>query len=93
MSIVCPLRGSSNVTLIEQINASDLIKMYNKLLKSDISKEFGDVKKIGFYHCIDSDLRFFYPMVTGSKIFTNICKNLNGTTWMRKMNMIMRIIL
>jgi len=69
MSIVCPLSGSSNVTLIEQINASDLIKMYNKFLKSDISKEFGDVQKIGYYHCIDSDLRFFYPMVTGSENF------------------------
>jgi len=55
MSIVCPLSGSSNVTLIEEINASDLIKMYNKFLKSDISKEFGDLKKIGYYHCIDSE--------------------------------------
>ena len=76
MSIVCPLSGSSNVTLIEQINASDLIKMYNKFLKSDISKEFGDVKKIGYYHCIDSDLRFFYPMVTGSeKYYEHLQKN------------------
>lgn len=69
MSIVCPLSGSSNVTLIEQINASDLIKMYNESLQADISKEFGDLKKIGYYHCIDSDLRFFYPMVTGSEKF------------------------
>jgi len=69
MSIVCPLSGSSNVTLIEQINASDLIKMYNKALQADISKEFGDVKQIGYYHCIDSDLRFFDPMVTGSEKF------------------------
>jgi hypothetical protein len=43
--------------------------MYAKFLKSDISKEFGDVKKIGYYQCIDSDLRFFYPMVTGSENF------------------------
>lgn len=76
MSIVCPLSGSSNVTLIEQINASDLIKMYNQALQADISKEFGDVKQIGYYHCIDSDLRFFYPMVTGSeKYYEHLQKN------------------
>jgi 2-polyprenyl-3-methyl-5-hydroxy-6-metoxy-1,4-benzoquinol methylase len=76
MSIVCPLSGSSNVTLIEQINASDLIKMYNQALQADISKEFGDVKQIGYYHCIDSDLRFFDPMVTGSeKFYEHLQKN------------------
>ena len=76
MSIVCPLSGSSNVTLIEQINASDLIKMYDQSLQADISKEFGEVKQIGYYHCIDSDLRFFYPMVTGSeKYYEHLQKN------------------
>ncbi len=76
MSIVCPLSGSSNVTLIEQINASDLIKMYNQALQADISKEFGDLKQIGYYHCIDSDLRFFDPMVTGSeKFYEHLQKN------------------
>jgi 2-polyprenyl-3-methyl-5-hydroxy-6-metoxy-1,4-benzoquinol methylase len=76
MSIVCPLSGSSNVTLIEQINASDLIKMYNQALQADISKEFGDVKQIGYYHCLDSDLRFFDPMVTGSeKFYEHLQKN------------------
>ena len=43
MSIVCPLSGSSNVTLIEQINASDLIKIYKQCLQADISKEFGEM--------------------------------------------------
>jgi 2-polyprenyl-3-methyl-5-hydroxy-6-metoxy-1,4-benzoquinol methylase len=76
MSIVCPLSGSSNVTLIEEINASDLIKMYNQCLQADISNEFGEVKKLGYYHCIDSDLRFFYPMVTGSeKLYELLQKN------------------
>jgi 2-polyprenyl-3-methyl-5-hydroxy-6-metoxy-1,4-benzoquinol methylase len=76
MSIVCPLSGSSNVTLIEQINATDLIKMYDQSLQADISKEFGEVKQIGYYHCIDSDLRFFYPMVTGSeKYYEHLQKN------------------
>ena len=76
MSIVCPLSGSSNVTLIEQINASDLIKIYNQCLQADISKEFGDIEKIGYDHCIDSDLRFFYPMVTGSeKFYEQLQKN------------------
>ena len=76
MSVVCPLSGSSNLTLIEQINASDLIKMYDPSIQSDISKEFGDVKQIGYYHCIDSDLRFFDPMVTGSeKYYEHLQKN------------------
>ncbi len=74
MSIVCPLSGSSNVTLIEEINASDLIKMYNQALQADISNEFGDVKKFGYYHCIDSNLRFFDPMVTGCEKFSTLAE-------------------
>jgi 2-polyprenyl-3-methyl-5-hydroxy-6-metoxy-1,4-benzoquinol methylase len=50
--------------------------MYNQALQADISKEFGDVKQIGYYHCIDSDLRFFDPMVTGSeKFYEHLQKN------------------
>jgi 2-polyprenyl-3-methyl-5-hydroxy-6-metoxy-1,4-benzoquinol methylase len=75
-SIVCPLSGSSSVSLIEEINVSDLIKMYGEFFKVDGYKEFGDLKKLGYYHCKESDLRFFYPMVTGSeKLYEQLQKN------------------
>ncbi len=68
MSIVCPLSGSSNVVLVEEIKTADLAKIYNKLIDNVVS-EFSKIDKIGLYHCIESDLRFFYPFVTGSENF------------------------
>jgi 2-polyprenyl-3-methyl-5-hydroxy-6-metoxy-1,4-benzoquinol methylase len=39
------------------------------MLKIDISTEFGAVEQISLFHCLDSDLRFFYPPITGSARF------------------------
>lgn len=69
MNIVCSLCGSSNIIFLEMVKIKDLIKMYNKMLNSDISSEFGDLKEMGFYKCTECDLRFFYPIVTGSEAF------------------------
>ncbi|MBW4682215.1 MAG: class I SAM-dependent methyltransferase [Microcoleus vaginatus WJT46-NPBG5] len=67
--LVCPLSSSSEVVLIEKIKVKDIINIYNKQLKFDVSKEFKSIKEIGFYHCIDSDLRFFFPLMSGSEAF------------------------
>lgn len=74
-SLVCPLSGSSEVVLLEKIEVKDIINIYNKQLKIDVSEEFKDVKEIGFYHCIDSDLRFFFPLITGSEAFYEKLQN------------------
>ena len=69
LNIICPLSGSSNVVLIKRIITKDLIKLYKKQLKIDISSEFVGYKEIGFYFCPDSDLQFFYPLINGSESF------------------------
>ncbi|MDB9454096.1 class I SAM-dependent methyltransferase [Dolichospermum circinale] len=69
MEITCPLSKSTKLNLIEEVTTKDLNKQYQKMLGSDISKEFGQTEKIGLYHCLDSDLRFFYPTITASESF------------------------
>jgi 2-polyprenyl-3-methyl-5-hydroxy-6-metoxy-1,4-benzoquinol methylase len=69
MKITCPLSSSTNLNLIEEVATKDLNKKYQKMLGSDISSEFDQTEKIGFYHCLDSDLRFFYPTITASESF------------------------
>lgn len=72
MNIICPLSGSSNVVLVEKIRTNDLIKLYKKQLKIDISSEFAGHKEMGLYFCSDSDLKFFYPLINGSESFYEI---------------------
>ena len=67
--VVCPLGCSSHVNLIEHIRTSDLARLYTASLKIDISPEFMGIDEIGYYHCPDSDLRFFFPSVEGSAAF------------------------
>ena len=75
MELSCPLTGSSKIVLIENINANFLIKRYKKRFNCDISSELKNIKEIGFYHSCDSDLRFFYPMVTGSELLYEKLQN------------------
>jgi 2-polyprenyl-3-methyl-5-hydroxy-6-metoxy-1,4-benzoquinol methylase len=65
----CPISGSHNVVKLQTVSIDDLELLYQKALKTSIQAEFGQVKEISFYHCLDSDLKFFYPMVTGSEKF------------------------
>jgi 2-polyprenyl-3-methyl-5-hydroxy-6-metoxy-1,4-benzoquinol methylase len=69
MHIVCPLSGSANLVLRETIEVKALIKLYSRWGGVDISSEFLDLETINFYHCLDSDLKFFHPLVTGSESF------------------------
>jgi 2-polyprenyl-3-methyl-5-hydroxy-6-metoxy-1,4-benzoquinol methylase len=69
MKITCPLSSSTNLNIIEEVATKDLNKKYQKMLGADISEEFGQTEKIGLYHCLDSDLRFFYPTITASESF------------------------
>ena len=69
MTVFCPLSGSSNVELIEKVRTNDIIKIYEELLGFNISSELYGIEEIGFYYCKESNLRFFYPAVTGSESF------------------------
>jgi SAM-dependent methyltransferase len=69
MTVFCPISGSSEVTLLEKITTKSLIKAYQDSLDLDVFPELKEVVEIGFYHCQESDISFFYPMVTGSESF------------------------
>ena len=69
MFVTSPLSGSQNVTLLTSINTVDLVQLYRRKFKIDVSTEYGDINEINLYHCLDSDLRFFYPIITGSHTF------------------------
>ncbi|MBW4506543.1 MAG: class I SAM-dependent methyltransferase [Scytonematopsis contorta HA4267-MV1] len=67
MNVICPLSKSLNNSKIEEIKVSQLVKLYSNLLKVDISSEFDGLEKIEFFHCPESDLKFFHPSITGSE--------------------------
>lgn len=69
MTVFCPISGSSEVTLLEKITTKSLIKAYQDSLGLDIFPELKEIVEIEFYHCQESDMKFFYPMVTGSESF------------------------
>jgi 2-polyprenyl-3-methyl-5-hydroxy-6-metoxy-1,4-benzoquinol methylase len=68
-SILCPLNGSPNTVLIEHLKTSDITALYHRQLAIDTAAEFDKAQEIGLYHCLDSDLKFFYPLVSGSENF------------------------
>lgn len=65
----CPLCLSENTHETEKIPVSDLKKIYGKLLGGSISDEFIDTDDISFMHCIECDLKYFNPAITGSENF------------------------
>lgn len=70
MRISCPLSGKADVLLVEKIDVEVLKKVYRKsYLRMDIASELNEVHEIGLYHCVQSDLKFFYPAISGSEKF------------------------
>jgi SAM-dependent methyltransferase len=65
----CPLSKSSDVSIIDEMDALELVRLYRKKLDMDISNELMGVHKIFLCHSIKTDLRFFFPIVTGSEAF------------------------
>jgi 2-polyprenyl-3-methyl-5-hydroxy-6-metoxy-1,4-benzoquinol methylase len=78
MKVFCPLSGSDRVILLEKISVDILAQMYHKKIGDSIMSEFEGVEEIGFYHCLESDLKFFYPPVTASEQFY---EKLQNTDW------------
>jgi 2-polyprenyl-3-methyl-5-hydroxy-6-metoxy-1,4-benzoquinol methylase len=71
MAVLSPLTQNDNTELIEEIQTSDLKRLYQKLGFSDL-KELQSFKTIGLYRCLDTDLRFFYPQATGEAEFYEV---------------------
>ena len=69
----CPLCHSSNVSMVEKISVTDLVEIYKNgrlpPLNLDVTDEFNDLAEMSFCNCLDCDLRFFDPIVTGSEQF------------------------
>lgn len=69
MSPICPLTGEGRFAVLEKLPVTLLIDMYKRDLGMDIASEFDGVESIQLCQCLDSDLIFFYPPVTGSAAF------------------------
>ena len=78
MEAACPLTGSTNTTLLETLPTSLLIDCYQRDLGLDVTSEFVGVKSLQLWRCLDSDLMFFHPMITGSSEFY---RNLHDFSW------------
>ena len=68
-SPICPLTGEGRVEVLEKVPVTLLIDIYKRDLGMDIASEFDGVESIQLCQCLDSDLIFFYPLVTGSTAF------------------------
>lgn len=73
--VLSPLTGKSNVKAIETIKVADIQKLYSKHLGLNNLNEFEKCAEITLYKCLDSDLIFFYPQITGSDIFYEQLQN------------------
>ncbi len=69
MEATCPLTGSTHTTLLETLPTSLLIDCYQRDLGVDVTSEFADVENLQLWQCLDSDLVFFHPAITGSAEF------------------------
>ncbi|MDX2040424.1 MAG: class I SAM-dependent methyltransferase [Acidobacteriota bacterium] len=54
---------------IECLATADLKRLYQKQLGVETRPEFGNCKELTFYRCCFCDLRFFWPLKTGSAVF------------------------
>ena len=66
---ICPLTGNRNIEVLEDIPTSLLIHGYQRDLGIDVASEFTGVDRMQLCRCLTSDLRFFYPSITGSPEF------------------------
>jgi 2-polyprenyl-3-methyl-5-hydroxy-6-metoxy-1,4-benzoquinol methylase len=65
MTIVkSPLTDSKDVTLLETIQAEQLILDWKKVLDIDVSGELSGHPEISLYQCNQTDLKFFLPVET-----------------------------
>jgi 2-polyprenyl-3-methyl-5-hydroxy-6-metoxy-1,4-benzoquinol methylase len=67
--VLSPLTGERQIELLEKIKVDDLAVAWLESFKIDVSHELTGFNTIGFYRCLKSKLRFFYPARVGSDTF------------------------
>jgi len=74
----CPLTGSQNIQVLEEFPTSLLVDCYQRDLGINVASEFLGVQRMQLCRCLESNLIFFYPSVTGS---TEFYKQLRAFDW------------
>jgi SAM-dependent methyltransferase len=59
--VLSPITNSVNVKIIDKISSAQIIGLYHKEIKIDVSKSFKDIDYVYIYECLDSNYRFYYP--------------------------------
>lgn len=77
MTLRCPLCHGRDLRHIATIDTIELAKLYRQKFHLDIEQEFKSVSELPLYQCLDSDLYFFSPMITGSTDFYAKLQNFN----------------
>ena len=62
MEIQSPVTGTSNTSLIREIDVSKIVALYQLEQQLNVSKYFGGLSVIQLRECGDTGYRFFYPM-------------------------------
>jgi len=93
MTPVCPLCNAVSIGSMESISVKRIVKMHKKILDIDVVSEFGELSSIDCIRCIDCDLIYFYPAVSGSELFYEKLQLFNWYYMTEKMNMILHVIL
>lgn len=65
----CPLCHSNSLRTLERIVVADLIALYQKKLRVDVTTEFSDQRELSLNECAGCDLKFFLPLIAGSAEF------------------------
>lgn len=68
----CILCKNSSVNTLYEINVADLCCLYAGWLSCDISSEFNNVSTIKYVVCPHCELKFFFPLITGSSDFYDV---------------------
>lgn len=67
----CPISDNENSKLLEVISAKELVHLYNRLYKNDISYLFEGIESINMYQSLDTDIIWFDPLISGDERFYN----------------------
>ena len=70
MTILSPITGRSNTTILKKIHKEYFIDLYKNTLNIDVSNYFNEIEDVFLVKCNESDLIFFYPpSIAGDSIF------------------------
>jgi 2-polyprenyl-3-methyl-5-hydroxy-6-metoxy-1,4-benzoquinol methylase len=65
----CPACGSSDVTTIECLNSSEIVRLYRRAAQLDVSRFFERTPEVRLERCTACDLQFYVPPCPGDGPF------------------------